>query len=83
MADLFIGMPMCDQCEDAHHYFFTCSKYTIFRGVLCQTIQNIIDCNHIFDLDLSLYGSPHYGFITNTQIFEAVHTYMAVTKRFI
>ena len=65
--------------------FLKCSKYTTFRDVLCQTIQNIIDYDHIFDLDLLviLYGSPDHGFTTNTQIFEAVHTYIAATKRFI
>ena len=58
-------------------------KYTTFRDILCQTIQNIIDYEHIFDLNLLLYGSPDHGFTTNTQIFEAVHTYIAATKRFI
>ena len=57
--------------------FLKCSKYTTFRDVLCQTIQNIIDYDHNFDLDLLviLYGSPDHGFTTNTQIFEAVHTH--------
>ena len=62
---------MCEHCidsvEDAHHYFFTCSKYTNFRDVLCQTIQNIFDCDHIFDLALLLYGSPDHGLHFNTQ----------------
>ena len=79
--------PMCEHCidsvEDAHHYFFTCPKYTNFRDVLCQTIQNIFDCDHIFDLDLLLYGSPDHGLNINTQIFEAVHIYIEATKRLI
>ena len=66
--------------EDAHHYFFKCSKYTTFRDVLCQTIQNIIDYDHNFDLDLLLYGSPDHGFTTNTQIFEAVHTHIYILQ---
>ena len=80
---------MCEHCIDsveyAHHYFFTCSKdfTTGLRDVLCQTIQNIFDCDHIFDLDLLLYGSPNHGLNTNTQIFEAVQTYIAATKPFI
>ena len=35
------------------------------------------------NLDLLLYGSPDHGLNTNTQIFEAVHAYLAATKRFI
>ena len=65
--------PMCehwiDSVEDAHHYFFTCPKYTKFRDVLCQTIQNIFECDHIFDLDLLLYGSPDHGLHFNTQTY--------------
>ena len=68
MADLYnqclSDTPMCEHCidsvADAHHYFFTCPKYTNVRDVLCQTIQNILDCDHIFDLDLLLYGSPDH-----------------------
>ena len=78
---------MCEHCtdsvEDAHRYFFTCPKYTIFRDVLCQTIQNIFDGDHSYDLDLLLYGSPKHGLNFNTQILEAVLTYIVATKRFI
>ena len=65
--------------------FFTCFKYATFRDVLCQTIQYIFDCDHIFHLYLLLYRIPDHGLITNTQIlvFEAVHTYIAATKLFI
>ena len=46
MADLYnqclSDTPMCEHCidsvEDAHYYFFTCSKYTNFRDVLCLPI---------------------------------------------
>ena len=64
--------------EDAHHYFFKCSKYTTFRDVLCQTIQKIRS-----NLDLLMYDSPDHGLNTNAQIFEAVHAYLEATKRFI
>ena len=70
-------------CWRCSPLFFTCSKYTNFRDVFCQTIQNIFDCDHIFDLDLLLYGSPDHGLNINTQIFEAVHAYIAATTRFI
>ena len=62
---------------------FTCPKNTNFKDVLCQTIKNIFDCDHVFELDLLLYGSPDHGLNFNTQIFEAVHTYIEATKRFI
>ena len=91
MVDLYnqclTDTPMCEHCidsvEDAHHYFFTCPKYTNFRDVLCQTIQNNFDCDHIFHLDLLFYGSPDHGLNFNTQIFEAVLTYIEAKKRFI
>ena len=56
---------------------------TCINSLTCQTIQNIFDCDHIFDLDLLLYGSPDHGLNINTQIFEAVHIYIEATKRFI
>ena len=76
MADLYnhclSDTPMCEHCidsvEDAHHYFFTCSKYTNFRDVLCLPIQNIFDCDHIFDITESFQSYPplfkvwHYVF---------------------
>ena len=77
--------PMCEHCIDsvevAHHYFSICSKNTNIRDVLCQTIQNIIDCDQVFDLDLLLYGGPDHGLntCTNTQIFEALAAYIAAT----
>jgi hypothetical protein len=33
-------------------------------------------------LELLLYGSPDYEFDINIKLFEAVHTYIAATKRF-
>ena len=30
-----------------------------------------------------MYDSPDHGLNTNAQIFEAVHAYLAATKRFI
>ena len=44
MADLYnqrlSDTPTCehsiDSVDDAHHYFFTCPKYTNLRDVLCQ-----------------------------------------------
>ena len=82
---------MCEHCiysvEDANHYFFTCSKYTTCRGELCQTIQNIFYCDHIYyftePLYLLLYGGPDHGLNTNTQIFEGVHVNISASKHFI
>ena len=76
MAELYnqclSDTPTCEQCidsvEDAHNYFFKCSKYTTFRDhVLCQTIQNMFYCDHtcIFDLDLLLFGCLDHGLNTN------------------
>ena len=47
MADLYnqclSDTPMCEHCidsvEDAHHYFFTCSKYTTLRDFWKHFIQ--------------------------------------------
>ena len=69
-----------DSVEDAHHSFFiiTCSKYTILRDVLCQAIQNIIDCDNIFDLDLLPYGSPDHGLNIYSNIWNSTyHIYIS------
>ena len=41
---------------------------------------NIFDCDHIFDLPVLLNGIPDHGLNTNTQIFKAVHLYIAARK---
>ena len=63
--------------------FFTYSKYISSEDVLYKTIQNIIDCDQISDLELLLCGSPDHGLNNNTQIFKAVHAYEAATKSYI
>ena len=79
--------PMCEHCtdciENAYHYFIVCPKYTIPRDVLFQSTHNIISCDNIPECDLFLNGSPNHGLDINIQIFEAVHTFIAATKRFI
>ena len=55
--------PMCEHCTywlillKVLVIAFYLFKHTTFRDVLCQTIQNIIDCDQISDFDLLLYGA--------------------------
>ena len=78
---------VCGNCtdfiEDAYHYFFVCSRYATFRFTLFQSIQNITGNIYQPELELLLYGHPNYTLNVNIKIFEAVHTYIATTKRFV
>ena len=61
-------------------YWLHVYSYISSEDVLYQTIQNIIDCYQISDLELLLCDSPDHGLNTNTQIFGAVHEYKGAIK---
>lgn len=92
MADMYnhglSETAMCGNCansvEDVYHYFFKCHKYESCRITLFQAIKNIIiSSNQQLLLELMLHGSPNHGHNINVQIFKAVNTFIAATKRFL
>ena len=69
----------CNQgIEDACHYFFVCSRYTVCRNMLHSFIITVAP----FTLQTLLYGGTNCCLATNKAIFLSVQNYISDTKRF-
>ena len=64
--------------ETARHYFLQCTQYDQFR---MQTI-NTLPRNQQ-NIKTLLNGNPHISQTENNNIIQAVHRYIAETKRFV
>ena len=71
--------PCGDGTEDAKHYFLRCSRYNVHRDVLFDTISQL-GCTP--NIGTILYGDQDKNVRCNEQIFQAVHKYIARSKRF-
>lgn len=60
-------------------FLFVATSINFFQVI--QTISTGIDQQRL--LELLLYGSSYYGLNINVKIFEAIHTFIAATKRFV
>ena len=72
------GCAFCDECEDAEHYFFNCSRYQSQRYQLFNTLRHL----HSLSCHLLLRGGIDLPEETNISIFDTVHEYIAATGRF-
>lgn len=77
-----ISTPTC-KCgfpnENAEHYLLHCPAYRIEREIMIATIQNLMEIS----LDHILFGNPHMSLTVNREMFQAVHQYIHVTRRFL
>ena len=67
------------QTENALHFFLNCNRYLEIRRGLITAITSITACS----LTHILYGDPEISYLDNKAVFEAVHTYLRDSKRFV
>jgi hypothetical protein len=85
--DLFNNLHVIDsmEClcgyykEDAEHYFFQCPRFEEQRTAMMILIQAI----KVPSTNLLIYGDPDLTLGQNVQVFEAVHSFITDTERFI
>ena len=66
--------PLCDLfnvAEDAYHYFFQCTKYSVERQVFNDTVIGF----HPLNINVILYGNENWNAEENMVLFRAVHRY--------
>ena len=68
----------CGAVEDNKHFFFECPTYNDARAVLLNTIANIATPT----IDIILSGDSSLNCAQNSIIFQAVHRFIKMTKRF-
>ena len=61
--------------ENNKHFLLDCPLYIIQRQKMFQQLQNFIDINEL-NIEILLYGSNDYDYITNRNIFEIVHDFI-------
>ena len=61
--------------------FYKCPAYNTIREVLFENIFNL-HINESFTFDLLMFGNPYLNKMTNEAIFEYVHEYIRLSKRF-
>ncbi len=77
-----VTSPNCVHCtlpEIPNHYFFICTHYTAERNEMLQKIERIFQANRITNkitLEMILHGSKKLSYILNSQIFNAIHTFI-------
>ena len=69
---------LCDECEDAKHFFFKCSRYQLEWHQLFNSLRHL----HPLSCYLLLRGNTELLAEANILIFDAVHEYIAATGRF-
>jgi hypothetical protein len=69
----------CGDIESAQHFFFNCQTYQHLRLNLLNEVNPILPST----VKLFLNGDPSLDIASNTRIFEAVHTYIMESKRFV
>ena len=65
-------------CENSFHYFLECPIYIQQRHHLFVILQ----IYGVIDLDVILYGNENLSVEQNIDIFDAVHDYIRLSKRF-
>ncbi len=82
-----VPSPNCANCnlpETPNHYFFICDQFTDERIEMLQKINRVLQINHVknkITLDMLLHGSNKLSYTLNTQIFEAVHSFIRKSGR--
>ncbi len=82
-----VESPNCRHCnlpETPNHYFFICNKFSVERTKLLQKIERILRSNNInnkITLELLLHGTEKLSYTLNTQIIDAVHSFIRATGR--
>ncbi len=82
-----VQSPNCSHCnlpETPNHYFFLCNQYTAERDRMFLEINRILHTNRVnskITLDLILYGSKKLSYTPNTQIFDAIHSFIRKSGR--
>ena len=67
---------VCNEREDAHHFFMECKVYSKQREVLRNKLGNA------FNLKVILFGDHDCSFDDRVKIFQAVHEFIETSKRF-
>ncbi|KAK3095789.1 hypothetical protein FSP39_019145 [Pinctada imbricata] len=65
--------------ENAEHFFFNCRKYQNIRDEL---FSKIIQLGATIDIRTFLYGDTELSIRTNIKVFDAIHKYISLSKRF-
>ena len=68
----------CNQCENAEHYLFKCSRYCLERLHLFNTLRDF----HPLNCNLLLRGNPAFSSEANILIFDTIQKYISATGRF-
>ena len=69
---------MCYEYEDWYHYFMECPNYVDLRLQLFNAIFPFTYPG----IGILLYGNPWLDKNINLHIFDAVHSYSIISKRF-
>ena len=84
-ADLFhkniIDSPLCNACtvaETSRHYLLQCPRFIPQRNDMYASLTNF----QPITVNLLLFGNDSLTYEENTNIFDAVHTYILRSKRF-
>ena len=65
--------------EDTSHFFFHCPLYYTYRLNLMNSVNSVSN----FEINVLLYGDIELDLEANKKIFQAVHTYIKATGRFL
>ena len=68
-------------CENYHHFFFDCDKYTDNMEIILNTL-NWLPSNINIDVNLLTKGSDFLTYQENTTIFKHAFKYIKDSKRF-
>lgn len=69
---------ICGEIESTEHFFLHCPRFTQQRTLLF----NSVDPNIRASTRLFLYGNSAFTYEENSRLFNAVQTYISLTKRF-
>ena len=64
--------------EDAEHYLFQCTQYTVSRPQLFNELRRFLSLN----VNTLIFGSENLSFEDNSTIFLVVQSYIKATVRF-
>ncbi|SMN17477.1 hypothetical protein CRYPA_1947 [uncultured Candidatus Thioglobus sp.] len=68
-------------CENSHHFFFDCDKYTDNREIIFNSL-NWLPSNINIDVNLLTKGSDLLTYVENITIFKHAFKYIKDSKRF-
>ena len=67
--------------ESNYHFFSECPLYNDIQLILYDTVLSLENID--FSMEILLYGSNHFSYAENLVIFDAVHAFIAQSKRFL